>query len=325
MKNKTASIILTTIFAVASLPILTSAQPRLRHFSVFSQPQNLSPTLNSTENDSGAFVTANGLTLYFSGNRAGGQGSGDIWVSQRETLTSAWGPPQNLGTVINTENNENQPTLSLDRRTMFFNSNRPGGLGVADIYMCTRSDPNDDFSWSSPVNLGPNVNSSDSEIGAGYFEDTGRGTATLYFASDRPGGHGDFDIYQSTRNGDGTFNSPTNVLILNDGGMEGHPQVRSDGLEIIFVSDRTDGGLGGQDIWASTRNATNAPWGPPHIVASINSKDLEVTPSFSLDGSVVYFGSDRDGGSGLIDIYSAVRVRVNCNQPTSVLPEILRP
>jgi hypothetical protein len=318
MKIKTTLTMLSAIIALAVTAVSafsqnggsTAAAPDApTGFSTFSMPQNLGATVNSADNDGSAVVAPNGLSLYFSSNRPGGQGNGDIWVSQRPTLTSAWGAPQNLGTIINTSSLENQSHLSLDGKTMFFNSNKPGGVGAQDIYISTRTDTNNDFGWTAPVNLTV-INSTASEIGAGYFEDPTTGIATLYFASNRTGGLGDLDIYQSTRNPDGTFNAPTFVTELNSVEQDSYPKVRRDGLEIFFHSQR-DGGLGDVDIWTSTRASTNSPWNPPVNVTSLNTDDFDGTPSLSPDGSILYFASTRDGGSGGLDIYTATRVSVN--------------
>ncbi len=310
MKNKTTLTTFAAIALLAIMPILTLSQTNdfaPTSFSVFSLPQNIGATVNSGDNESAAVVAPNGLSLYFSSNRAGTLGSIDIWVSNRPTLTAAWGTPQNLGATVNSSNNENLPTLSPDGKTLFFSCSCPDTFGGADIYMTTRTDVNNDFGWTAPVNLGSVINTSDGEVGAGYFENPTNGTATLYFTSNRAGGLGDEDIYQSTRNANGTFNAPTNVAALNSPSFDRSSAVRHDGLEIFFASER-DGGLGGRDIWVSTRASVSAAWNPPVNVASVNSSGSDQSPSLSPDGSILYLSSSRDGS---IDIYTATRVSVN--------------
>ncbi len=312
MKINTIITMFMTVTLLAATPIFTLSQTNglapnaPTSFSVFSLPQNIGVPVNSPDNESGAFVAPNGLSLYFSSNRSGTLGSIDLWVSQRPTLTAAWGTPQNL-MVLNTDGNENLPTLSPDGKTIFFSSSRPGGFGFTDIYMATRTNPNDDFGWTAPVNLGAVINTPDNEIGAGYFEDPANGTAILYFSSDRTGGLGGEDFWQSTRNANGTFNAPTNVAALNSTSFDRNSAVRHDGLEIYFASER-DGGLGGRDIWVSTRASVSAAWNPPVNLAAVNSSGSDQTPSLSPDGSILYFSSGRDGSP---DIYTATRVSVN--------------
>lgn len=289
--------------ALISLASVTAVRTEAVGSIDFHVPQNLGLPVNTFETESGVFVAPSGLSLYFSGNRTGGFGGTDIWVSQRATLTSAWGTPQILGITINTDASENRPRLSLDGRTMFFNSNREGSQ---DIFVTTRTDPTDDFGWITPTRI-DEVSTGSGEVGAAYFEDPVTGVGTLYFCSDRPGGLGGFDIYQSTRNSGGTFDPPTNVRFLNSPDDEFVPMPSRDGLEIFIVSTRP-GGLGSQDIWVSTRAAKSARWRIPVNVASVNSEADEFDPALSTNGSVLIFGSNRAGGSGSIDLYTATRL-----------------
>jgi hypothetical protein len=313
MKNKTtllmlAVIIISAIMPIPAIPQTESLMPNApESFSVFSLPQNIGATVNTVNNENSAVIAPSGLSLYVSSNASGTLGSTDLWVSQRSSLTAAWGALQNLGATLNTSGVDNLPALSVDGKTMFFNSSgRPDTLGGADIYMTTRTNQNDDFGWTTPVNLGAVINTSANEIGAGYFEDPATGTAILYFTSDRAGGLSGEDIWQSTRNADGTFNAPTNVTALNSTASDRRALVRRDGLEVLFDSDRV--GAVGRDIYVSTRTSVSAPWNPPVNLATVNSTSTDQHPSLSPDGSILYFVSNRDGS---LDIYSAVRTSVN--------------
>lgn len=298
MKSKIMLMTLATI----GLLTLTSIDGYSQNAANFHLPQNMGPTVNSEFTDNGGTIAPNGLSFYFSSQRPGGQGLSDIWVSQRQTLYSAWQTPQNLGAIINTASNDNRPRLSLDGRTMFFGTNREGSF---DIFMSTRPNPNDDFGWTTPVNLAINTPGF-SESTPAYFEDPITGDATLYFSSSRDGGVGGADIYQSRRNPDGTFTLALNCSFLNTVADDIMPFPSRDGLEVFVVSD--NGGLGGLDIWVATRVTPFSRWRPPVNVQSINSDFNEQDPSLSPDGSVVYFGSDRDGGNGGSDLYSATRL-----------------
>lgn len=310
MKNSIIGNKITIVLFTMLLIGGSDSQHALASFSVFSGTQNLGIPVNTIGDESGACVSPNGLSLYFSSDATGTLGSKDLWVSQRPTRTSAWGTPQNLGTTINTGDIENLPTLSPDGKTMFFTSTRPGGFGSSDIYMTTRTNPNDDSGWTVPVNLGAVINTASGEIGASYFEDPTNGTAVLYFTSNRPGGLGGEDIYQSTRNANGTYNTPTNVAALNSTTFDRSSAIRHDGLEIFFASER-GGGLGGRDIWVSTRASVSAPWNPPINVAAVNSPETDQNPSLSPDGSTIYLSSERPGGGGIGELYSVNRVSVN--------------
>jgi len=320
MKIKTtlttfSAIIASAIIAVSAFSqnngLIVAAPEAATGFSTFSMPQNMGATINSADNDLLPVPAPNGLSLYFMSNRAGGQGGNDIYVSQRATLSSAWSAPQNLGAVLNTSGDDGVTGFSPDGREMFLQSTRPGGQGGQDIYLSTRTDPNNDFGWTAPVNLGAVINAASFDAGGIYFIDPTTGTGSLLFYSDRNGTPlVNFNIYQSTRNADGTFNAPVLVNELNSAAAQIRPSISRDGLE-IFISTNRRGPANVFAIHVSTRASTSAPWNPPVYLAGINTAGSTSHPSLSPDGSILYFTSNRTGGFGLEDLYSAVRVSVN--------------
>src|SRR5205814_1859075 len=125
----------------------------------WSDPVNLGPAVNSASFDSAATLSPNGLSLFFVSNRPHpGEpgGATDIWVSQRDCANCPWRHAVSL-TAINTAADEGAPSLSSDGRLLFFHSNRPDetAQGGSDIWVAYRDDPNDDFHWHTPLNLGP--------------------------------------------------------------------------------------------------------------------------------------------------------------------------
>ncbi len=161
----------------------------------WGQPVNLGPTVNSAYTDGHPSITDDGLELYFSGNydgtaRPGGLGGSDIWVTTRATEDDAWGVPIHLGPMVNSTSFDGEPDISPDGLTLFFASDRPGGLGSWDVWMTTRTSRSDP--WARPVNLGPPVNSSSTDPTPAISEDG----SCLYFMSNRSGGFGDYDMWQ---------------------------------------------------------------------------------------------------------------------------------
>jgi Tol biopolymer transport system component len=131
-------------------------------------PVNLGPTVNSSANDNAPGISADGLSLYFSSDRPGGYGDWDLWVTTRKTTSDPWGTPVNLGPTVNGSASDHAPSISADGLTLYFagyprGPMRPGGLGDSDIWMTTRNTKADP--WSTPVNLGPTVNTSGYESG----------------------------------------------------------------------------------------------------------------------------------------------------------------
>lgn len=100
----------------------------------WGSPVNLGPTVNSTSWDAQPNISADGLVLFFSTDRSGGYGKWDIWVTMRTTISDAWGPPVNLGPIVNSSSEDEIPSISSNGSTLYFSSNRPGGAGKYDLW-----------------------------------------------------------------------------------------------------------------------------------------------------------------------------------------------
>jgi outer membrane protein OmpA-like peptidoglycan-associated protein/Tol biopolymer transport system component len=132
-------------------------------------------------------LSADGKRLYFASNMPGGYGGMDLYVSELEG--KQWGPPVNLGPVVNTEGNEIFPFLDPNNR-LYFASNGHIGLGGLDIFYTTpASQKRDD--WNLPVNLGFPVNSNSDDFAITFGGDLTWG----FFTSDREGGAGRDDVF----------------------------------------------------------------------------------------------------------------------------------
>ena len=306
----------------ATKPLATEAaeedQPA---YGPWGAPVNLGPVVNSPYHDNHPAISKNGLSLYITSGRPGGVNGAnvsqfsEIWVSRRASRDADWGPPVNLGPAINTiGSNTGSPTFTPDGHRMYFHSNRPGGCGLADLYVARRHDKRDDFGWEPPENLGCVVNGAADDNGPTFFEDETTGITTLYFTSTRLGGPGDYDIYASTRVGDdGEFGPAVLVPELSAPGRDTRTAIRRDGLEMFLSSDGTGraGGIGSQDIWVSTRATTLDPWGTPvNLGPSVNSSAFDGAPALSFDGTTLYFFSERPGGFGKRDLYMTTRERL---------------
>ncbi len=280
-------------------------------FSEWSTPVNLGPVVNSAFLEQGPAISKDGLSLFFAaGAGRGGFGLQDLWVSHRASEDNAWGTPVNLGPTINTAAVETVPALSRDGHWMFFNSDRPGGFGRADLWASYREHVHDDFDWQTPVNLGPGVNSAFLDQGASYFENDDGGVPLLYFGSDRPGGPGSNDTYVSAQMPDGSWGAAELVPELSSPYSDQRPVIRSDGLEIFLWSNRP-GGFGDADIWVSTRNAVTDPWSPPvNLGPTVNGPQLDAQGYLSSDRQTLYFASNRPGGLGILDLYMTTRTRI---------------
>jgi len=289
-----------------------AALAHAQHFSDWSAPVNLGPTVNTAWNESMEFVTKNGKSLYFVSNRPGGLGGGDIWVSQRASTHDAWGTPVNLGPTINSTAQEHCPIVTPDGHALIFGSDRAGGSGKVDFYISFRHDTDDDFAWGPPQNIAA-INSASDEMGPSVFEndDEDGDTLTLYFQSNRPGGPGGYDIYQSTIGEDWAFSAPTLVAELSGPADDYQPAVRKDGRELFLTSTRP-GGFGGADLWVSTRENTDDPWSTPvNLGPVVNSTSGDLRAALSWNATTLIFYSGRPGGFGGTDLWETTRTKLH--------------
>ncbi|MHC4701822.1 MAG: TolB family protein, partial [Planctomycetota bacterium] len=201
--------------------------------------------------------------------------------------------PVNLGPIVNSSDGESSPSISADGLELYFSSDRPGGYGFDDIYVMTRATTEDD--WGQPVNLGPIVNSSTSDIAPCISADG----LELYFCEwgePRPGGLGE-DLWVTTRaTKDDEWGQPVNLATVNSSSYEFTPEISSDGLELYFESDRP-GGYGLDDLYVSTRATTKDEWGTPvNLGPTINGPLWEHCPTISADGLTLFFDIDFPTG-----------------------------
>ena len=310
--NRGAVVLIALVVACATDP--NPAAPRLQAMSFakseWSEPVNLGPVVNSAAGDQNATLSPDELSLYFSSNRSG---SLDIWVSRRactdaDDAACAWQTPVILGPVINGPGADFAPNLSIDGHLLFFSSVRPEGFGGVDIYLSHRADPNDDFGWEPAVNLGPDVNTATNDQAPMYLQSAEDGVANLYF-NRGINALQQSDIYLAAVTRDGETRGPAELVSAlsvpnaNDAAVT----IRADGRELMFWSTRP-GGLGGADLWVSTRQNVHDPWSPPtNLGAPLNSASDDVTPNLSFDGRTLIFGSNRPGGSGGNDLWMSTR------------------
>ena len=293
--------------------LTNSPSVNAQRYSEWSTAVNLSSVINSSSSDQQPAISNNGLSLYFTSNRPGGFGGFDMYVSHRTSVEEPWEAPVNLGPTVNTTANEGNPAFSRDEHLMFFQSDRPGGLGGIDIWVCQREHTQDAFDWQAAMNAGTEINSSAGDQSPSYFENDDGGNPQLYFASSRAGGLGSLDIFMSTQAGDGLFGAPLRIVELSSPGGDARPSIRHDGLEIFFQSDRA-GTTGGNDLWVSTRGSTLDPWSTPvNLGNTINTTFVDNNPYLSSDGTTLFFVSDRPGGFGAQDLYVTTRTKIRGN------------
>ncbi|CAM5614600.1 hypothetical protein [Rhodanobacter lindaniclasticus] len=172
--------------------------------------------------------------------------------------------------------------------------------------------------WATPVNLGAYADGGPNTKGSEYSPSvvhTAEGTF-LYFSSDGYPDSKSHDIYMSRQRRDGSFGPGVRVAELSSDAADLMPNVRRDGLEIVFSSNRASADPRNQDIWYATRPNTRSPWtvrGPIDNPAVNTADGAETRASLSADGTRLYFGRKHftqvpaDPG----DVYVSTRVRLH--------------
>ncbi|MEP7232787.1 MAG: OmpA family protein [Ginsengibacter sp.] len=197
---------------------------------------------SSTFNEGAQNISQDGTWLIFTGcNFPEGLGSCDLYISY--LTKNGWSEPKNLGRNVNSEFWESTPSLSPDKKDLYFSSNVPGGFGGKDIWVCHR---NEDGTWQEPLNLGPEINTPGDESTPFIHSDN----RTLYFnSSGLPGYSEKPDIFVTRKTADGKWSKPENLgYPVNTIDDEGSLVVASDGKTAYYSSDRSDT-KGGLDIY----------------------------------------------------------------------------
>jgi Tol biopolymer transport system component len=215
-------------------------------------PQNLGLNVNSASSDFGPALSPDGHNLYFHSDRPGGFGQQDIYVSHRHNKRDdfGWQFAENLGSGVNAIGNDANPAIFEDDTTgvttLYFQSNRPGNVGGADIWASTlQSDGT--FGTPAPV---VDLNTAAGETHPFISRDG----LEMYFTSNRAGTLGSNDLWVSTRpSTSDPWSTPVNLgPIVNSVADDSGPALSFKGTELYFTSTRL-GGPDPQDLWVSRR------------------------------------------------------------------------
>jgi len=207
-------------------------------------------SLNTEFDELGPEPSTDGTSLYFYSDRTGGLGGYDLWVAHREdTSQPVFGEPINLGVLVNSEFNDYGPALTAKGDRLYFSSNRPQaddekkpdpknwpGTIREEIFQRTY-----DLHWAPITERGFGQAQPLHALNTPFNEGAPAVTPFgdfLYFASDRKGGKGGFDIYR-TRFVEGAFRSAENLGdTVNSSGNELDPGLTMGGYALYFSSDR---------------------------------------------------------------------------------------
>ena len=223
-----------------------------------------------------------------------GQGgmTSSIYTISREN--GEWGAPKIAS--FSGEFDDSDPHLTLDGTTLYFISNRPTGPGESspDIWKVQKLD---DGTWSIPMRLPEPINSDHTE----YSPKTD-GAGNLYFASDRPGGFGQGDLYMSEV-GQGGFLPPKNMgEQLNSITGEWNLEINPAGDLILFESSqRPENVTSYGDLYISFKK--HGVWSIPQNIKELNTSGSDLYPFLSKDAKILYYTSSDSLSSTDTNIY----------------------
>jgi outer membrane protein OmpA-like peptidoglycan-associated protein len=259
--------------------------------------ENLGITVNTPYNDYSPLISADGNTLIFTSNRTDDPARArananfeDIYITSKSG--NSWTPPKLISPNINQKYNDAAASLSPDGKTLFLYYEE----GEGDIYTSTF----DGSEWSKPAPLNKNINTSS------YWETSATVSADgkkLYFASNRPGGFGELDLYVSELDGKGNWGKAVNLgKTINTPEYEDSPFIHHDGVTLYFSSDGHPR-LGNSDIFVA--EFKNNKWSKPENMGyPLNSWEYDGFFTLSPDKKKGYFSTVKEGGLGDADIYS---------------------
>ena len=296
------------------------------------------PGINTAAAEGCPIEAPDGRHLYFMSTRNGGL---DNWRATWNGLMRSWDNVTNLGEPANSPTAADYCPTPLPGGWLLFVSSRqnaedcagcmaipppPAGNPPAGDLFLTRENHahrwgpwwRQQAPWATPVNLGGYADGGPNTKGSEYSPSiltTAHGTF-LYFSSNGYPDSRNHDIYMSRQRADGSFGPGVRVAELSSDAADLMPNVRRDGLEIVFSSNRASADPRNQDIWYATRPNTAARWtvrGPIDNPAVNTTDGAETRATLSGDGTRLYFGRKlftqvpADPG----DVYVSHRVRLS--------------
>lgn len=222
--------------------------------------QNLGEPLNTKMSEGAARFTQDGKQVFFvMCEAAGGHGSCDVYVA--EISGDTWGKPVNLGKNVNSPYWESCPSPSYDGKTLYFVSNRDGGLGGYDLWESKW----ENGAWSPARNLGAPVNTPGDELYPFLHADD----QTFYFSSDYHTGFGGLDFFRCVRRLDGTFSAPENLGYPINGPDDEHGLfVDAAGTKAYFFARRKDS-KGKEDVYEFDLDPAARPRRTPYVKGTV--------------------------------------------------------
>lgn len=253
--------------------------------------------IGATLDDWSPAVTPDELSIYFYSFRNTLPPAPDVWRAHRIDSTLPF-PAATLMSDVSSAKSDIMPHVSADELRIVFASDRTGTLGLLDIFEATRASTSDLFGTAVDLTV---LNSNKDEDSLWLSPDGLR----IMFSSSRGA---TVDLFSSERTSRAAaFSAPVLVTGASTNTADDRtPWLTTDELELYFSSSRA--GMGGYDIWRSTRASPTAAFGAAVNVTELNSAQDDYAPSLSADGRRLYFNYNAKlVGGGDANIYIAER------------------
>ncbi len=286
---------------------------------VWKDRESVRGALNTNGNEGAQTLSVDGKWMFFTGcGRADGQGSCDVYFSR--STAKGWSTPINLDYPINTPFFDGQPSFSADGKTLYFISNRQGGVGGMDIW---RSEivgfkPDGTPIFGALKNLGDVVNSSNDE-NSPFIHPDGK---SLYFSSNGLVGMGQMDLYLSRLDSTNNWSEPVNFgYPTNTTGDEIGFVLNAKGDRGYFASDRFNQGANGKDIYSFDMPQELRPTPASYLKGRVfdNSTKDQIMAYFELlnlaDATLTVNSSTNYKGEFLICLPIGVNYALNVSEP----------
>lgn len=255
---------------------------------------NMGPNINTKYNEINPFVSSYDNMLVYSSNRGTDY---NIYVCKKNKAKTAWQKSKLAGNWVNTVNDEFVAGLSNTGDKLFVHYNQVSGF--EDINMSKRSKG----LYRELEDPGPGINTIYREEGA-CISNSGD---TLFFASDRDGGFGGFDIYYCMKLPDESWGPPLNMgQSINTPLDENYPNLSIDGTKLYFAS-KGHNSIGGFDIFYTTFDVNSNVWvNPVNVGYPINNAYDNTSLTFTENGRYAYLSTVDKNTYGDFDIYKVI-------------------
>lgn len=271
----------------------------------WSGSTNIGDPINTESHDATVGIAPDGKSLLtYKGLNSK---NGDIFIT-RQNPDGTWQEPVSIGPTINTKYHESSASLSFDEKTLFFESDQPGGFGQHDLYVSYWDEATQ--AWGPAINLGPTINTEFEEKGVFFHPDN----KTLYFSSNGHNTMGGLDIFKTVRDPEtGEWSTPENIgypintpdddiyfVVTGDTRYAYYSSYRADGYgekdiyKITFLGDKKDPLLAEADILSSDSELFGS-------TKTVLAPEFDDSKLFVLKGTV-YDGKTKVGISTNLSI-----------------------